>query len=125
MDPGLCQATSSRRRTAPSGAPAYARLHHREAQQHSQQPRPMPSYIIARHSIILSKTGLCQATLGTRCLKPPRVVWVEIVTILQEHFPDRLLAEKPFRDGAQKSLVGNRAQLRRRTVLRLAPSELP
>ena len=59
---GLCQATSSRGTAAFSATPAYARLHHREAQQHSQQPRPMPSYIIARHSIILSKTGLCQAT---------------------------------------------------------------
>ena len=59
---GLCQATSSRGTAAFSATPAYAKLHHREAQHHSQQNRPMPSYIIARHSSILSNPGLCQAT---------------------------------------------------------------
>ena len=61
-DTGLCQATSSRGTAAFSATPAYAKLHHREAQHHSQQNRPMPSYIIARHSSILSNPGLCQAT---------------------------------------------------------------
>ena len=47
---GLCQATSSRGTAAFSATPAYAKLHHREAQHHSQQNRPMPSYIIASFS---------------------------------------------------------------------------
>ena len=61
-NPGLCQATSSRGTASFSAKPAYAKLHHREAQQHPQQPRPMPGYIIARRSFFLSNPSLCQAT---------------------------------------------------------------
>ena len=61
-NPGLCQATSSRGTASFSVKPAYAKLHHREAQQHPQQPRPMPGYIIARRSFFLSNPSLCQAT---------------------------------------------------------------
>ena len=70
-NPGLCQATSSRGTASFSAKPAYAKLHHREAQQHPQQPRPMPGYIIARRSFFLSNPSLCQATLGPVVL--PRV----------------------------------------------------
>ena len=50
-NPGLCQATSPRGTASFSAKPAYAKLHHREAQQHPQQPRPMPGYIIARRRL--------------------------------------------------------------------------